>query len=128
MRRRVRIKTIYRDGAASKVLDSLKKGEIVVFLIDQYVLPFFHGSDPRWREIIPRFAKTSGAPVIPFYTLQGNDGRTILRVLPPIRDVSSSALEDMVMQVIKESPHRWFWWRRLGKTKRGHRELDAPAA
>ena len=124
MRKALKIKTIYREGAAWKVKDGLRKGEVVVFLIDQYVLPFFYGPDSRRREIVPRLARSSGAPVIPFYTLEGEDGLIILRFLPPLEGVSSSKLEEIVINGIREDPHLWFWWRRLGKANIEYKRLD----
>jgi len=121
MRQRFGIKTIYTEGAVAKIREKLKKGELVIFVIDQYILPFFHGPNHPLREIVPRLAQITGAPVIPFYTLQ--QGRhIILRFRPPLADVSAAALEDMIMQGIKESPPLWFRWRRLGKIKRGQQK------
>jgi lauroyl/myristoyl acyltransferase len=98
-------------------MKKLKKGEIVVFVIDQYILPFFYGPDHPLRQIFPRLMQKSGAPVIPFYTL--DDGSHILvRFLPPLKEISTAVLEDMVMQGVKERPHLWFWWRRLGKVNK----------
>lgn len=121
MRQKTGIKTIYSEQGALKIKSRLKQGELVVFVIDQYVLPFFYGPDHPLREIVPRIAQLSGAPVIPFFTLS-NKGHTIVRFLPPLSKVSSSGLEDIIMQGIRETPHLWFWWRRLGKVKRGQRK------
>ncbi len=118
-REKFQIKTIYSKGAGLKIKNKLKKGEIVVFLIDQYVLPFFHGPDHPFRQIIPRLAQITSAPVIPFYTLE--DGTHIIgRFLPPLKETSTAVLEDMAVQIVKERPHLWFWWRRLGKVRRSH--------
>jgi lauroyl/myristoyl acyltransferase len=118
-REKFQIKTIYSERAGLKIKNKLKKGEIVVFLIDQYILPFFHGPDHPFRQIVPRLAKMTGAPVIPFYTLE--DGAHIIgRFLPPLKEISPAALEDMVIQIVKERPHLWFWWRRMGKVGRNH--------
>jgi len=120
MRQKTGIKTIYSERGALKIKSRLKAGEIVVFVIDQYILPFFYGPNHPLREIVPRVAQLSGAPVIPFYTLHDNR-YTIVRFLPPLTEVSSSGLEDIIMQGIREHPPLWFWWRRLGKVKRGQR-------
>ena len=121
MREKTGINTIYSEGGALKIRSRLKEGELVVFVIDQYILPFFHGTDNPVREVVPRVAQLSGAPVIPFYTLS-NNGYTTVQFLPPLTDVSSSGLEDMIMQGIREHPAFWFWWRRLGKVKRSQRK------
>ncbi len=114
LREKWRIKAIYNKGAAFKIRDKLKRGEIVVFVIDQYIFPFFYGSDHPLRQIFPRLVQMSGAPVIPFYTLEDKK-QIVMRFLPPLKEVSPAILEDMVMQGVKECPHLWFWWRRLGK-------------
>jgi lauroyl/myristoyl acyltransferase len=120
MRQKFGIKGIYTEGAVRKIKEKLKKGELVIFIIDQYLLPFFHGPDHPFREVVPRLAQLTEAPVIPFYTLQ--EGRHIIvRFLPPLEQVSSSRLEETMMHIINENPHLWFWWRRLGKIKRGER-------
>jgi lauroyl/myristoyl acyltransferase len=121
MRQKVGIKTVYSRGGALKIKKKLKKGELVTFIIDQYLLPFFYDLDHPFREIVPRVAQITNAPVIPFYTLQENK-HILVRFLPPLQEVSSQGLEAMVMQGIKESPPLWFWWRRLGKVKRGDRK------
>ena len=118
-REKFQIKTIYSEGAGLKIKDKLRNGEIVVFLIDQYVLPFFHGPDHPFRKIIPRLAKITSAPVIPFYTVE-NGTHIIGRFLPPLKETSAAALEDMAVQIVKERPHLWFWWRRMGKVRRSH--------
>ena len=122
MRQKARIKTVYSEGGALEIKEKLKKGELVVFVIDQYLLPFFYGSDHPFREIVPRVAQITNAPVIPFYTMQENKN-ILVRFLPSLQEVSSPGLENMVMQGIKESPPLWFWWRRLGRARRGYRKL-----
>jgi lauroyl/myristoyl acyltransferase len=121
MRQKTGIKTIYSEGGALKIKAQLKEGELVVFVIDQYILPFFYGPDHPVREVVPRVAQLTGAPVIPFFTLH-DKGHIILRFLPPLAEVSSSGLEDILMQGIRENPSLWFWWRRLGKIKRSQRK------
>jgi lauroyl/myristoyl acyltransferase len=121
MREKTGIKTIYSEGGALQIKARLKQGELVIFVIDQYILPFFHGPDHPGREVVPRVAQLSGAPVIPFFTLYDRR-HTILRFLPPLAEVSESGLEDITMQGIRENPAFWFWWRRLGKIKRGQRK------
>jgi lauroyl/myristoyl acyltransferase len=121
MRQKTGIKTVYSEGGALKIKARLKQGELVVFVIDQYILPFFYGPDHPFREIVPRVAQITNAPIIPFYTLQENKN-ILVRFLPPLQEVSSPGLEAMVMQGIRKSPPLWFWWRRLGKVKRGDRK------
>jgi lauroyl/myristoyl acyltransferase len=121
MREKTGIKTIYSEGGALQIKKRLKQGELVIFVIDQYILPFFHGPDHPGREVVPRVAQLSGAPVIPFFTLYDRR-HTILRFLPPLAEVSASGLKDISMQGIRENPALWFWWRRLGKIKRGQRK------
>jgi lauroyl/myristoyl acyltransferase len=121
MREKTGIKTIYSEGGALQIKARLKEGELVIFVIDQYILPFFYGPDHPFREVVPRVAQLSGAPVIPFVTLHDNRN-TIVRFLPPLAEVSASRLEDMIMQGIRENPSLWFWWRRLGKIKRSQRK------
>ena len=123
MRQKTGIKTIYSEGGALQIKARLKQGELVIFVIDQYILPFFYGPDHPFREVVPRVAQLSGAPVIPFFTLY-NKGHTIVRFLPPLAEVSASGLEDMIMQGIRGNPALWFWWRRLGKIKRGQRKKE----
>lgn len=120
MRNRVGIKTLYSEGGALKMKARLKQGELLLFVIDQYILPFFHGTHHPFREVVPRLAQLTGVPVIPFYTLH-DDKHVIVRFLPPLKEVSPSGLADMMMQAINGNPSLWFWWRRLGKIKRGER-------
>ena len=117
MRKKWQINAIYNEGAALKIKNKLKKGEIVVFIIDQYIFPFFYGPDHPLRQIVPRLAQISSAPVIPFYTL-GDNSHIIVRFLPPLNEIAPAVLEDVVMQGVKERPELWFWWRRLGKVNK----------
>ena len=117
MREKWGIKAIYSEGAALKIKDKLKKGEIVVFVIDQYIFPFFYGPDHPLREMLPRLVEINSVPVIPFYTL-GDNSHIIVRFLPPLNEVAPAVLENMVMQGVKERPELWFWWRRLGKVNK----------
>jgi len=120
MRQKLGIKTIYSEGGALKMKARLKQEELLIFIIDQYILPFFHGTDHPYGEVVSRLAQLTGVPVIPFYTL--HDGKhVIVRFLPPLKEVSPAGLEAMMMQAINENPPLWFWWRRLGKIKRGER-------
>jgi lauroyl/myristoyl acyltransferase len=120
MMQRCAIKSIYTEGGVRQILERLKKGELVLFVIDQYILPYFHGTNHPFREVVPRLAQLTDAPVIFFYTLQ--EGKHIIvRFLPLLKEDCSSRLEDTMMHVINENPHLWFWWRRLGKIKRGKR-------
>jgi lauroyl/myristoyl acyltransferase len=123
MRQKSGINTIYSEGGALQIRAKLKEGELVIFVIDQYVLPFFYGPDHPVREVVPRVAQLTGAPVIPFFTLH-DKGHTILRFGSPLTEVSPSRLEDILMQGIRENPHLWFWWRRLGKIKRSQRRPE----
>jgi len=127
MRQKSGINTIYSEGGALQIRAKLKQGELVIFVIDQYILPFFYGPDHPLRGVVPRVAQLTGAPVIPFFTLH-DKGHTILRFLSPLAEVSSSGLEDILMQGIRENPHLWFWWRRLGKIKRSQRKPERERA
>lgn len=121
MRNKLGIKTIYSERGALQIKGRLKQGELVVFVIDQYTLPFFYGSNHPLKKIVPRVAQMTDVPVILFYTLY-KDRDIIVRFLPPLQEVSPSVLEGMLLQMIRENPHLWFWWRRLGKIKRGQRK------
>jgi lauroyl/myristoyl acyltransferase len=127
MRQKSRINTIYSEGGALKIKAKLKQGELVIFVIDQYILPFFYGPDHPLRGVVPRVAQLTGAPVIPFFTLH-DKGHTILRFGSPLTEVSASRLEDILMQGIREDPALWFWWRRLGKIKRSQRKPERKRA
>lgn len=120
MRLRFGIKTIYAEGGARKIRSALKNGEVVIFVIDQYILPFFHGPNHPFRGIISRIARIAGSPVISFVTLQqGKD--IIIHFDPPLQDPLAEHLEGIIREQIGAYPHLWFWWRRVGKVKRGER-------
>jgi len=124
LREKWRIEAIYNTaGAAFKIRNMLKNGEIVVFVVDQYIFRFFHGPDHPFKQILPRLVRMSGAPVIPFYTLE-DKRHVIIRFLPPLKEVSPAVLEDLVIQGVNERPDLWFWWRRLGRSEKPTSRLD----
>ena len=123
MREMWQIKTIYSEGAALKIKQRLKRGEIVIFVLDQYISSLFYGPDHPFKQILPRIEQISGAPVIPFYTLE-DKSHVIIRFLPPLKEVSPAILEDLVMQGVNERPDLWFWWRRLGRSEKPTGKLD----
>ncbi len=124
------LKVIYAEGAARGVLKALRKNEYVVFVLDQNatrkigVFVDFFGKQASTMAGLATLAKRSGAPVIAAIPHRREDGKHILKVLPPIVCDAEASVEEMtqtytkiVEEAIRQHPHQWFWTHKRWRTQ-----------
>ena len=142
-RRRLGARVIYKQQAARKILQALRRGEAVAILIDQNVLRVqavfvdFFGRPAGTTPALGAFALRTGAPLVPVYCLPIGSGRYRLKILPPPAIVLDGDVETNVLKItrictkiieneIRESPGNWFWfhdrWRSRPKEEKDHQD------
>jgi Kdo2-lipid IVA lauroyltransferase/acyltransferase len=133
-RKRSGITEIPPKGALATGAAALRRGEVVVNLIDQNMLPKrgvfvrFFGAWACTTPATTLLAMRSGAPVIVAVAVNLPDGRTRLCVegpfpLPTLGSVShrvrahTQTLVAVVERYVRAEPTQWFWLHRRWKTR-----------
>jgi KDO2-lipid IV(A) lauroyltransferase len=121
-------------GAGLPVLRKLKRGEQVVFVLDQNatrhsgVFVEFFGRPACTMSGLAVLAQRSGAPVVPVAVWREPDGTHALRFEPAIPFERTASLPEDVTRMtqiytrwlearIRERPEQWFWSHRRWKTQ-----------
>jgi KDO2-lipid IV(A) lauroyltransferase len=124
-------RTIYKRGAARKMLAAIRRGERVAYVIDQRVHPNegietpFFGRTSFTSPLLARLSLRTGAPVVPMFAYPEPPDRFRVVVHPPIAPENESeepALEltlrylRVIESVIRARPEMWLWmherWRK----------------
>lgn len=133
MRARCGIRFIPPRNSSYAVLKGLKRGEVVVFVLDQFTGPpigiknTFFGHPTGTGLGLALMAERSRAPVIPAYTFRQEDGRHRIVVEPPIpfedkgdRDQSlahmTQVYTDRLEAYVRRYPEQWMWLHKRWKT------------
>jgi KDO2-lipid IV(A) lauroyltransferase len=110
-----------KAGALEVVLQSLRKGEVVLLACDRDVtgeapMSLFFGQETRLPDIAVRIALRTGAAVIPVFNLRRDNGQYDVYIEPPI-EVSpngNGVVAEYMNQVIramekyiKSCPEQW---------------------
>lgn len=113
------------------ILRSLQDNKIVWYAPDQdfrrgrYVFAPFMGIPATSLTMTSRLAKSSGAPVLPFYSqrLPGSEGY-LIKVLPPLSDLPSgddvadaTQINQSIEQQVRNAPEQYLWLHRRFKTR-----------
>jgi len=125
-----------KRGSLDAILDTLAKGDMIVFPFDQHARPpdgievdFF--GHPAWTfKSLAIIALATGAPVLPASAWREPDGRHVLRfedALPPIETdntreairVTTRAYNEALERLILARPEQWYWVHRRWKTVPG---------
>lgn len=120
---------VNKREAARGILRALHAGDAVGILIDQNVVPAegvfvdFFGRKACAGTAFVKFARRSGAPVIPGFALwEANEARYVLRFYPEI-EMTGDVAEDtqrvhsFLESVIRRYPDQWLWVHRRWKTR-----------
>ena len=133
-RERTGLHLIYGKGAGYHIRDALKRGEIVVLVIDQHMVSSrgivctFFGQLASTTPAPARFALESGAPIIPMWTYRkGRSGAHVLCIEPEVvmetphgdRDANirhnTERLNRVIEGWVRQCPEQWLWLHRRWK-------------
>jgi KDO2-lipid IV(A) lauroyltransferase len=125
-----------KRGSLDAILDTLAKGDMIVFPFDQHARPpdgievdFF--GHPAWTfKSLAIIALATGAPVIPASSWREPDGHHVLRfedALAPVESadtreairVTTRAYNEALERLILAHPEQWYWVHRRWKTVPG---------
>lgn len=110
-----KIKGIRPEGATFKVKEALRKGEVVVYLVDQYFLGMSRGDRTMGlQQSLELFAQRFSAIPLPL-ALSHQGEKVIARILQPLDPFKGEGLLDWIWGEIYKEPPLWLWWYRLGK-------------
>jgi KDO2-lipid IV(A) lauroyltransferase len=113
------------------ILRGLQDNKIVWYAPDQdfprgrYIFAPFMGIPATSLTMTSRLAKSSGAPVLPFYSqrLPGSEGY-LIKVLPPLSDLPSgddvadaTQINQSIEQQVRNAPEQYLWLHRRFKTR-----------
>ncbi len=132
MRERVGVKFIAPRNSSFAVLKALKKGEVVIFVLDQFTGPpigvktTFFGIETGTGVGLAVMAERSGAAVVPAYTYRDHEGTNHVCLEPEIpfvrdqdHDVDlqkmTQVYTDQLEQYIRRHPDQWMWLHRRWK-------------
>lgn len=135
-RERTGLKLIATRRSKDDIHAALKRGEVVVFIIDQHMLPHhgivceFFGRLASTTPAPTRFALETGAPIIPLWTYRkGRSGAHVLRAEPELvletpyddREANlrhnTERLNRLVESWIRQQPEQWLWLHRRWKVQ-----------
>lgn len=135
-RERTGLKLIASRGSKDDIRAALQRGEIVVFIVDQHMLPHqgivceFFGQLASTTPAPTRFALETGAPIIPLWIYRkGHGGAHVLSIEPELvletpyedRDANlrhnTERLNRRVESWIRQHPEQWLWLHRRWKVQ-----------
>lgn len=135
MRRRHGTRFISPEKSTFEILKALKRNEIVIFVLDQFMGPpvgvrtRFFGHETGTALGLALIANRTGAPVLPSYTYRKPDGRHVLVFEAPMpalegHDESlreqniarmTQAYTDKIEAIVRRHPDQWMWIHRRWK-------------
>jgi KDO2-lipid IV(A) lauroyltransferase len=132
MRKKHGTRFISPEKSSFDILRALKRNEIVIFVLDQFMGPpigvrtMFFGKETGTAAGLALMAGRTGAPVIPSYTYRRPDGKVAAVFEAPIpylddgpRDrniaVMTQAYTDKIESIVRRHPEQWMWIHRRWK-------------
>lgn len=131
MRRRHGTKFISPEKSSFEILRCLRRNEIVVFVLDQFMGPpvgvrtRFFGKETGTAAGLALLASRTGTPVIPCYTYRRGDGYQVAVFEAPIKlddgpngkdiAVMTQAYTDKLEAIVRRHPEQWMWIHRRWK-------------
>ncbi len=127
MRAAFGVKTLDRESSPRKMIEVLRRGEVLGVVIDQHTsvagawVPFF-GRPAHTPTAVAKIALITGAPILPMAIYLGRNGRHVVRVRPAIlppqrpadRDAATVELtarySEAIEQLIRYDPKQWVWF------------------
>ena len=138
IRQRFGVKFVPAHNSYRTCLTTLKKNELIGFILDQNMINTegvfvdFFGKPACTTPGLAYMSAQSGAPVVPVFMIRRENGRHLVKVLPPldpppnrepatIREFTQRYTK-IIEDVVREYPDQWIWIHRRWKT------VPAPAA
>lgn len=132
MRQRHGTRFISPEKSSFDILRALRKNELVVFVLDQFMGPpigvrtRFFGRETGTAMGCALMAERTGAPVVPSYTYRRADGRHVAVFSAPIPNldhglsekniaVMTQSYTDKIEAVVRQHPEQWMWIHRRWK-------------
>jgi KDO2-lipid IV(A) lauroyltransferase len=132
MRMRSGLRFISPEKSSFEILRTLKRREIVIFVLDQFMGPpigvrtQFFGRETGTAMGCALMADRTDAPVVPSYTYRNSDGTHTIVFEPPIpyldvgpREQNIAAMTqiytDKLEQIVRQRPEQWMWIHRRWK-------------
>jgi KDO2-lipid IV(A) lauroyltransferase len=120
------LRAVYQPRTMPGILRTLRDGEAVAFVMDQYMPPpmgkplNFFGTRVDTLAAIAPLAKRTGAAIIPASQWRDPDGTVVTRIEPefPLADggdADNQRLADLVEKWIRAQPEEWLWAHRRFK-------------
>lgn len=145
-RERTGLKLIASRGSRDDIRAALRRGEIVVFIVDQHMRPHhgivceFFGQLASTTPAPARFALETGAPIVPLWTYRkGRSGSHVLCIEPelvmetPYDDQDANLrhnterLNRLVESWIRQQPDQWLWLHQRWKVQDNPEGWSIPA-
>ena len=138
IRQRFGVKFVPVHNSYRTCLTTLKKNELIGFILDQNMINTegifvdFFGKPACTTPGLAYMSAQSGAPVVPVFMIRRENGRHLVKVLPPldpppnrepatIREFTQRYTK-IIEDIIRQYPDQWIWIHRRWKT------VPAPAA
>ena len=138
IRQRFGVKFVPAHNSYRACLTALKKNELIGFILDQNMIRTegvfvdFFGKPACTTPGLAYMSAQSAAPVVPVFMIRRENGRHLVKVLPPLDPPPNREPETMheftqrytkiIEDFIRQYPDQWIWIHRRWKT------VPAPAA
>jgi Kdo2-lipid IVA lauroyltransferase/acyltransferase len=132
IRQRFGVKFVPAHNSYRACLTALKKNELIGFILDQNMIKTegvfvdFFGKPACTTPGMAYMSAQSGAPVVPVFMIRRENGRHLVKVLPPLDPPPNREPETIreftqrytkiIEDVIRQYPDQWIWIHRRWKT------------
>ena len=140
LRRRFGVKFVPAHNSYRTCLTALRKRELVGFILDQNMINTegifvdFFGKPACTTPGLAYMSAQSGAPVLPVFMIRRENGRHLVKVLPPLDPPPDREPETIrsftrdctkvIENMIRLYPDQWIWLHRRWKTKPGPEDAE----
>ena len=132
IRQRFGVKFVPAHNSYRSCLTTLKKNELIGFILDQNMIKTegvfvdFFGTPACTTPGLAYMSAQSGAPVVPAFMIRRENGRHLVKVLPPLDPPPNREPETIreftqryttiIEEIIRQYPDQWIWIHRRWKT------------
>jgi Kdo2-lipid IVA lauroyltransferase/acyltransferase len=132
IRQRFGVKFVPAHNSYRACLTTLKKNELIGFILDQNMINTegvfvdFFGKPACTTPGLAYMSAQSGAPVVPAFMIRRDNGRHLVKVLPPLDPPPNREPETIreftqrytkiIEDIVRQYPEQWIWIHRRWKT------------